>query len=178
MKHLTYLGIIVFVFVLTGTNQVYAEQTLGGVMRGVKASTTESREVKKASTTERRIEVKRELLKRQADRAETMLTKMLEHLERLAERVASRVEKIKAEGGVVTESERFLGEAKTHLSEARASLDRFSTLIASATKLEDVKSVANEVKLHLRKAHEALVSAVSSLKPGRALRATSTTKVN
>jgi chromosome segregation ATPase len=127
--------------------------------------------LRRASSTARRVELQQSIAKRQADHAGKKLLATIERLEKLADRIESRIEKVEALGGNASTSERFLAEARAHLSEARVALEAFSSVDLSGTRLaenfERVRAAALEVKEHLRLAHRNLVNAILSLKPGR-----------
>jgi len=130
------------------------------------ASTTV--EVRKASSTERRVELQLDIVKRQAAKTYWVLTSTIERLESIMTRVESRIAKVKAEGGVATESEVFVAEAGTHLAEAKGKLAVFTSITFSADKLRDnvikLREAAAEVKVHIRAAHTSLMNAVRSLR--------------
>lgn len=138
-----------------------------------------------ASSTARRIELQQAIAKRAAEHTGKKLLATIERLEKLADRIDSRIEKIEAAGGTASTSERFLADARGHLSKARVALEAYSSVDLSGTRLADnferVRAAAAEVKEHLRLAHRSLVDAIRSLKPGRttnnatSTRATTTT---
>ncbi len=142
----------------------------------------ENREARQASSTERRIELQQSVVKRLAAHAGKILNATIERLEKIMTRVESRIAKVKAEGGVTTESEKFVAEAKVHLSEAKAELALFSSVTLSADKLSEnilaLRAASGKVKTHLKAAHASLVKATVALKPGRSVNATSTTSVS
>ncbi len=157
-------------------------------MEGKNASSTENREdlkdrmgERKASSTERRIEVQQSVAKRLANHAKEMFGAMINRLEKLADRVQSRIEKVKSAGGNTTESERFLADARVHISEAKTSLEAFVSVDLSADKLTEnfsrIRGVGTQVKTHLKEAHTALVKAVRALKMGFKGSATTTVEV-
>ncbi len=179
MKQKTYSGIIALLMLAVpavsyGTTTVPERRAeMKQKFEERKASTTEriqerkaSSTEKRASSTEKRLEMKGEILKRQAGRTEKMLGQMIEHMDRLASRIASRIEKVKAEGKDVSESEGFLAEGRVHLTEARTSLSTFSSLVLSKDNIGDIRVGASGVKNHLRLAHQSLVKAINSLKIG------------
>jgi len=153
-----------------------------------KASSTERRaeiktniEERKASSTAKRIELQQSIAKRMAGHASQMFSAMIERLEKLAERIQSRVDKVKAEGGVTTESERFLADAKIDIEQAKTSLRLFASIDLSADKLRDnftkIREVGTEIKGHLKEAHQSLVKAIRALKPGAKVDARASTTV-
>ena len=132
-----------------------------------KASTTE----RKASSTERRVEMQKNLAQRKAEHTARVLIATIERLEKIIVRLESRIAKVKALGGVTTETESFVAEAKNHLSLAKLSITTFSSIELSGNKARDnferVRAVAAEVKGHIREAHTSLMKAIRSLKPGQ-----------
>ncbi len=144
-----------------------------------RASTTERREERreemktnleerKASSTARRVEFQQGIAKRKAEHVAQVLAATVERLEKITVRLESRIAKVKAAGGVTTESEGFVAEAKTHLSLARSSIALFVSLDLTDEKARDnfekVRAVATETKSHIREAHRSLMMAVRSLK--------------
>jgi ABC-type transporter Mla subunit MlaD len=146
------------------------------------ASSTERR----ASSTARRIELQQNIANRQAEHAGKKLMATIERLEGIATRVESRIEKAEALGVNASSSITALAEARSHLSEARIALEAFSSVELTSEKLsenfERIRAAGAEVKEHLRLAHQSLVEAIRSLKPGRGMnnatstRATTTTQ--
>lgn len=137
-----------------------------------KASSTERMADRKASTTAKRIEVKQNIAKMQMTRAIKVFTVTIEHLENILARVESRIAKVKAEGGVTTQSEGFVAEVKTHLSAAKTDLAALSAIQITAENSTDnfevVREAGQKVKAHIRLAHESLMKALRSLKSPRA----------
>lgn len=131
-----------------------------------------------ASSTARKVELQENIVKRMKEKAEKVMQAAIERLERLATRLESRIAKVKAEGAVVTDSERFLAEARTHISAAKAELVVFSSVTLSADRLSDnveaLRTEAGKVKEHLKLAHSSLVKAIRALKPGRSIDAKAT----
>ncbi len=124
-------------------------------------------EVRKATSTERRVEMQRGLAKKKAEHTSRVLTATVERLEKIIARVESRIAKIKSLGGVTTESEAFVAEAKNHLSLAKGKIALFASLDFSGDKaqenFEKVRALATEVKGHIREAHTSLKNAVRAL---------------
>lgn len=161
-----------------------ATSTRGNMRAEVKAridARLASSTARRATSTARKMELREDISKRRADHTGKKLLATIERLEKLADRVESRIEKVEANGGDASTSERFLAEARAHLSEARVALEAYSSVDLSGERLsenfERVRAAAAEVKEHLRLAHRSLVDAIRSLKPGRMTgnRATSTT---
>ena|SRR3989344_967756 len=139
---------------------------------GVNARATTSVKVRNATTFEARVEAKAEfkaeVIKRKALNVAQVFNRVIEKLENILKRVESRIAKVKAEGGVTTESEGFVAEAKTHLSEARAKVAVFASLDLRDIKLRDdfnkLREASAEVKVHIKAAHTSLMNAVRSLR--------------
>ncbi|MEK9171626.1 MAG: hypothetical protein AAB782_00090 [Patescibacteria group bacterium] len=155
---------------------VFAEE--GNINAGRRASTTErredrmeNREERKASSTERRVEMQRGLAKRKAEHTARVLTATVERLERIIVRLESRIAKVRGNGGAVAETEAFVAEAKNHLSLAKSSIALFVSLDLTGQKAQEnferVRTLAAEVKGHIREAHTSLMKAIRSLKPGQ-----------
>lgn len=149
-----------------------------------RASTTAHRderrediEDRKASSTERRIEMQRDLAKRKAEHTAQLFTASVERLGNIITRLESRIAKVDTAGGTTTEAKIFVAEARTHLSLATSSIATFASIDLSSEKarenFEVVRALAKEIKEHFRDAHQSLMNAVRSLKPGRST-ATST----
>lgn len=139
------------------------------------ASSTERREERKienenrqASSTEKRIVKQQNVAKRQAEQAGKVISATIERLDKIIARLESRIAKIKASGIDTTVAEGFVAEAKTHLSEARKSVEAFASIDLSADKAKDnfakVRARAAEAKTHIKAAHESLTKAIRSLK--------------
>ena len=140
-------------------------------------------EVRKASSTERRVEMQRGLAKRKADHTARVLAATVERLEKIIARIESRIEKIKANGGATAESEGFIALAKADLSEAKAGIALFVSVDLSSDKasenFERVRALAQEIKEHIRSAHQNLMKALRALGKTRAeVNATSTVEVD
>ena len=129
-------------------------------------------EERKASTTARRTEIQQNVAKRLADNASKTLSATIERLEKILSRVESRIAKVKAEGGVTTEAEGFVAEAKVHLSQAQQGIEVFASLNLTADKaqanFETIRAAAATVKEELKAAHENLMKAARALKGPKA----------
>lgn len=122
-------------------------------------------EAKMASTSAYRLEKKFEKI------AKNYLKEVV-RLEQILARVITRIEKVKSLGGNTTEAEKYLEEARTHMSEARKTYDVLKTIATNAdnnatTTKEMITSMKNSgktVENHLRLAHKALQKTVGSLR--------------
>lgn len=146
----------------------------------VKTRSQSEMEMRKASSTQRKVDLHLNVARERAGKVLRGLNATAERLERIIERVESRISKVRADGGVVTESETAIASAKNHLSQAKASISAYASIqfTASSTVRENfqqVKSAAAEAKMHLRETHKALVEAIRSLKPGQAMKRATTT---
>ena len=96
----------------------------------------------------------------------------IERLDNILTRLESRIEKFRSRGADVSESAKFAAEARTHLGQARISLDAFVNASSSAT--STLRVLHAEVKTHLRATHEALVKSLRALKASVRVNATTT----
>ncbi|MDO8589859.1 MAG: hypothetical protein Q7R69_01130 [bacterium] len=132
---------------------------------------TETRKVeaqtRKASSTDARAEMQRGLAKRKAANTSRVLTATVERLERIIVRLESRIEKVKADGGVTATSTAYVVEARNHLSLTKASIALFASVDLSGDKakenFERVRDIASEAKGHIREAHRSLTKAIRAL---------------
>ncbi len=130
------------------------------------ASTTGA--VRAASSTQARVEMQQSVAKRKASHTGKILSATVERLEGIIARLESRMSKIRAEGGVTAESEKFVAEAKTHLGLAKAQIALFASVdLTSDTYRENfvkIRNIAVEAKMHIREAHKSLSNALRVLK--------------
>ena len=145
-----------------------------------KASTTLRNEARKASTTARRIEIQQDVAKRLAEHTGQVLTSTVERLENILARLESRIAKIKANGVDTSLPESFVVETKTHLSEARRSIEIFASIDLTGDKAKEnfqkIRETAAQVKVYLKEAQESLKKAVRALKPEGKVETTTTTE--
>ncbi|GEM_PF-6759183 len=117
---------------------------------------------------ERRIEVQQNLAKRKAEHTARVLTATVGRLGKIADRLDSRIAKVDAAGGTTTDAKMFVAEAREHLSLATSSIATFASLNLTGDKVkenfEKVRTLATEVKGHIREAHRSLKNAVRALK--------------
>lgn len=101
-------------------------------------------------------------------------------LEKLLDRTNSRIAKVKAAGGNTTVSEKFAAETKTHLTEARESLNTLSLLASSTVAAEidmgninasttskfitSLKTASASTTMHIKEAKTSLEKAISNIK--------------
>ncbi|KKU50236.1 MAG: hypothetical protein A3F53_01070 [Candidatus Zambryskibacteria bacterium RIFCSPHIGHO2_12_FULL_48_10] len=134
----------------------------------VSAQSVQRAQQRNASSTEKRMELQSNIAKKRAVNTSRVLTATVERLGNIATRIESRIAKVKAAGGDVTQSEAAIAEARNHLSLAKTSISAFTSIDLSTgdvrEKYDRVKAVAAEVKTHLREAHRSLMKAVVSLK--------------
>lgn len=125
-------------------------------------------EEKRASSTVKRIEFQQEIAKRKVEHVTKVMLATIERLEKIIARIESRIEKIKARGGDTTESEKFVADAKTNLSDARTKVGTFANIDLSSDKaaenFERIRTAAAEAREIIRKVHENLMMAVRSLR--------------
>lgn len=147
----------------------------------------EKMEARLASSSANRIEKREEARERVENKIASTSTYRLERrfekitrnylreivrLEQILGRVVSRIEKIKSLGGKTADAEKYVEEAKMHLSEARKTYDVLKTIAtdaddnATTTKemLGSIKNSAKEVENHLRLTHKSLQKTVGSLR--------------
>lgn len=156
------------------------------VVQGRRATTTNatsSNVERRASSTERRAVLQMNIAKRKANYTSRVLVATVERLENIIERLESRIAKVKANGGNTAESERFVAEAKTHLSAAKSSIALFVSLDLTGdraqTNFERIRNLAQETKGHIREAHRNLMLAIRALGGSRVnVNATSSVEVN
>lgn len=138
--------------------------------QGVRATGTA--QMKNASTTEARAELKLEIVKRKASQTLRVMSGTVTRLENILARLESRIEKVKADGSDVVDSETFLAEAKKHLQMAKDEIALFVSIDFSTGTLREnfdkLKSAALDVKLHIREVHTNLMKSVRALRPGQA----------
>ncbi|MBI2673993.1 MAG: hypothetical protein HYX23_01800 [Candidatus Zambryskibacteria bacterium] len=125
-------------------------------------------EARRASSTAKRIEFQQEIAKRKVERVTKVMLATIERLEKIIVRIESRIAKIKTRGGDTTESEKFVAEAKTNLSDARVKVGAFAGIDLSSAKaaenFERIRAAAAAVREIIRTAHENLMMAVRSLR--------------
>lgn len=189
-KVITYVLMLALVVLALPVSAKEATSSLG-----LRASTTERREEiknkiedhkassteRKASSTDRRIEMQRSLAKRKAEYTARVLTATVRRLEKIATRLDSRIAKVDAAHGTTTDAKIFVAEARRHLALASSTIATFVSLNFSGDKaqenFEKVRTLATEVKGHIRDAHENLMKATRALKgPQGEDHATSTSK--
>ncbi len=138
------------------------------------------REAHRASSTTRRLELTQSIAKRAAEHAAKLMTATVERLEKIAMRIEARIVKVKANGGITTESERYLAEAKVALSEAREDIREFLAMPVTSERVSEnmhaLRALAVDIKEQLREAHALLVQATVSLKGSSTANATTTTR--
>jgi len=145
-------------------NKIYGDPIDKMIPEERRASSTE----RKASSTERRIEFQQGIAKRKADHTARVLTATVERLGKIATRLESRIAKVDAAGGTTTDAKIFVAEARNHLALATSSIALFASLDLIGDKaqenFEKVRTLAKEIKGHIREAHRSLKNAVRVLK--------------
>jgi nanoRNase/pAp phosphatase (c-di-AMP/oligoRNAs hydrolase) len=123
-------------------------------------------------------EVFRRILSNQVRKLFERIQATIDRESRIAGKISDRIEKIKSQGGNVTESEGFLTEAKSHITEAQSilnSLKEASTTVAqiieqgrnsstTARDLSKTRGIVSEIERHLKLAHSLMVKAVANLR--------------
>ena len=124
-------------------------------------------EARRAQTQTKRVEFQQTVAKRQVENTARVILATIERLENIIVRLESRMAKIKAQGGVTSESETFVAAARANLSDARLAVDAFVSIdLSSERALENfqrIRATAAETREHIRAAHRNLMMAVRSL---------------
>lgn len=139
-----------------------------------RASATERREERqeniderRASATAKRIEVQQNIAKRQVEHVSKVMLATIERLEKIIARIESRISKLKAEGGNVSESESFVALAKTDLAEAEVLIEAFVSIDLSSDKAQEnfkrIREAAAKAREEIRSARTNLMKAVRLL---------------
>ncbi|OHA92519.1 MAG: hypothetical protein A2665_00560 [Candidatus Zambryskibacteria bacterium RIFCSPHIGHO2_01_FULL_46_30] len=124
-------------------------------------------EARRAEAQSKRVEFQQAVAKRQVENTARVILATIERLENIIVRLESRMAKIKAQGGVTSESETFVAAARANLSDARLAVDAFVSIdLSSERALENfqrIRATAAETREHIRAAHRNLMMAVRSL---------------
>jgi hypothetical protein len=145
-------------------------------------------EIKKTEVKIVKGEFRAEKAKGIVDRAISQLSRTVDRLTKIADRIASRIAKVKAEGGNTAEAEAKLALARTDLLTARAQITAIGNLdlsVASGTasttikaNFEKVKAASDAVKITLKSAKTNLMLSTRSIKSANATSTATTTKSN
>lgn len=130
-----------------------------------------TREEARTAVKEKKQEIRSEVLKQRIVRAVRKIDHAIDRLEKAAERIGSRIEKFKAQGVDVGGAATLLEGAKGKITTAREKLSalealRGETVTDPKAFLEKVKAATDGAVQAVKDAHAALVSVVTSLKPG------------
>ncbi|MDO8589736.1 MAG: hypothetical protein Q7R69_00465 [bacterium] len=125
-------------------------------------------EAKRVEAQSKRVAFQEEAAKRQVENVTKVILATIGRLEtNIIVRVESRIAKVKARGGVTTESEGFIAAAKVNLANAKAVVATFAGIDLSSEKarenFEKIRTAAKEAREHIRAAHQNLMMAVRSL---------------
>ena len=124
-------------------------------------------EARRAEAQSKRVEFQQAVAKRQVENTARVILATIERLENIIVRLESRMAKIKAQGGVTSESETFVAAARANLSDARLAVDAFVSIdLSSERALENfqrIRAAAAETREHIRAAHRNLMMAARSL---------------
>lgn len=148
-----------------------------------------------SSTAELKDRMKENIQNRIQHRFDKMLARFqatIEREEKIMAKIVSRIEKIKANGGDVGDSQKNIDEAKGHIAEAKTALESLKTTsnieisqeIASSTRealknsLDAMKKAGRDVEKHLRLAHKALQKTIGVLRGVSQLHNATSTKEN
>lgn len=143
--------------------------------KDARASSSEVRKEVRASTTAARKDARRENVEKNisshASRMTERLNAAVDRFEKIIVRLDSRIAKLKAEGKVTTDAEKFEAEAKVSIASAKSSIATIPDVLAAALAREklagsfgDLEKLAISIRKDLISAHKSLVSAVTSLK--------------
>lgn len=124
-------------------------------------------EAKRAEMQARRTEFQREIAMRKAENTARVISATIERLEKIITRIESRIDKVRARGGVTLEAEGYVAAARNNLSDARVSVNAFASIDLSGETAQDnferVRAIAAEAREHIRAAHQNLMLAVRTL---------------
>jgi len=115
-------------------------------------------------------EFRADIAKKQASNVSRVLAATANRLDKLVARIESRIQKIKAKGGVTTSAEASVALAKMDIATARVHISAIGAFDLSGasttaqTNFEHIRTEAKLVKDSLSSAHKNLSNAVSSLK--------------
>lgn len=124
-------------------------------------------EAKRVEMRAKRVEFQQDIAKRKVEHTSEVILATIERLEEIIIRLESRIAKVQAQGGITSESERFISLARVNLSDARAAVDAFAGIDLSSEKaaenFERIRGIAAETREHIRAAHQNLMMSVRSL---------------
>jgi len=126
------------------------------------------RKMRMASTTDaKKEERKQKAVEKAANLADKMIKRLsaaIERLEKLAIRIESRIEKVKAAGGVTTAAETALAEANVKIQAAKDGLVSISATFAAAATAENPKDGVRKMQEAVQAVHAEIKTAAESLK--------------
>jgi len=139
-----------------------------------RAETDAKREVARVKAEAKRVEMQakrvgfqQDIAKRKVEHTSRVVLVTIERLEGIIVRLESRITKVQAQGGIVSESEGFVSLARTDLLNARAAMNAFAGIDLSSEKaaenFERIRTMAAETREQIRAAHRNLMMAVRSL---------------
>ena len=118
-------------------------------------------EARRAEAQSKRVEFQQAVAKRQVENTARVILATIERLENIIVRLESRMAKIKAQGGVTSESETFVAAARANLSDARLAVDAFVSIdLSSERALENfqrIRATAAETREHIPAPHPNLI---------------------
>lgn len=163
------LAVLSFSLAILPLGIVSAQNRGADVERGAerRGQMMENMEERHDTMVERMTETRDAVAKRLASHTGEIINSAIERLEKIADRIDSRITKLKADNQDTTDSEKYLAEARAHLTDAKTALANYSALDISADKLGEsfakVRTVASEIKATLKEAHQSLMSSVRAL---------------
>lgn len=122
---------------------------------------------KRTAVQAKRVAFQQDVAKRKTERTAQVILATVGRLENIIARLESRIVKIRARGGVTSESEKFVTAARGNLFNARAAVNTFTNIELSSEKAADnfekIRTAAAGAREHLRATHRNLTMAVRAL---------------
>jgi hypothetical protein len=145
------------------------------VRKDARASSSELRKEVRASTTAARKDARREnaekIVRFHGDLMVRRFNAAVDRFEKIIVRIDSRIAKLKAEGKVTTEAEKFQADGKVSIAIAKTSIATIPDLLASALaqntltgSFGDLEKVAVGIRTNLLSAQKSLLGANESLR--------------
>ncbi len=170
--------------VLDERKEVREERTLKRteVLEEKRKELETKKEEKKKEIEARKADLQNKVFTTQTERAQAFVQIMLrrfnatvERLESIGLRIESRIEKLKEDGIDTAESERHLEEARKQITSAEEMVVALPALSTDSdgnsetirAQITEYRNAIEPIKRMLRGAHQSLVSAVRTLKPGQ-----------
>ncbi len=142
----------------------------------MKAKMASSTEIRKEKIEEKKSEIEARIGKK-LDKERTKIAQRyeeaLKNLNKLADKTATLISKFQTQGKNVASSSVLLTDARSKIATADADLTTLENMLASSTTknrkalMKSTKAQAELTKTDIKKAHEAIIAVIKSLKPGR-----------